>query len=329
MTNATQPKIQICQRGLTEYVECCLRELHAHLDCQELDPAANLEDQLRGVEMVIDIGGHASREIIDAAVDTKFWQVIGTGLDNCEVQYTLDKEIQLGNTPGFTSALGLSECAMMYILMLTRKYHEARDNFQSGTFFTPNGKTLDQMALGIIGFGASGRQLAKRAKSFGMRVEAIDIRPLDTDLPDDMQPDYYGLSDEMDSVISRCDVVSLHLHLTPETTHIIDGRRLGLMKPSAFLINVARGALIDEDALADAILSGKIAGAGIDVFANEPADISRPEYQLPNFIATPHTSGQTDETIRQRCAIAVDNARRLATGEKLLHLIDASMGLGK
>ena len=329
MTASTQPTIKIFSRGSTEYVECCLHELHAQLDCQQIDPDANLDEQLRGVEMVIDIGGHASREIIDAAVDTKLWQIIGTGLDDCEVQYTLEKGARLGNTPGFTSALGLSECVMMYILMLTRKYHEARNNFQSGTFFTPNGKTLDQMTLGIIGFGASGRQLAKRAKIFGMRVEAIDIRPLDADLPEEMQPDYYGLSEDMDNVISRCDVVSLHLHLTPETTHIIDGRRLALMKPSAFLINVARGALVDEDALAEAILSGKIAGAGIDVFASEPTDTSRPEYQLPNFVATPHTSGQTDDTIRRRCAIAVENARRLAAGEELLHLIDASMGLGK
>ena len=329
MTTTTQLKIQVYNWVNNEYMDACLRELHAHLDCQELDPDGDLDEQLRGVEMVIDIGGHASREIIDAAADAKFWQIIGTGLDACEVQYILDKGSRLGNTPGFTSALALSECAMMYILMLTRKYHQARDNFQSGIFGIPNGKTLDQMTLGIIGFGASGRQLAKRAKSFGMRIEAIDIRPLDADLPEDMQPDFYGLSDEMDSVISRSDVVSLHLHLTPETRHIIDDRRLGLMKSSAFLINVARGALVDEDALAEAILGGKIAGAGIDVFASEPADAGRPEYQLPNFIATPHTSGQTDETIRRRCAIAVDNARRLAAGEELLHLIDAGMGLGK
>ena len=329
MTTATQPKIQIYKWRSNEYVEACLVELHAHLDCQELDPDGDLDEQLRGVEMVIDIGGHASRQIIDAAVDARFWQIIGTGLDDCEVQYTLDTGALLGNTPGFTSALALSECVMMYILMLTRKYHQARDNFQSGTFFIPNGKTLDQMKLGIIGFGASGRQLARRAKSFGMRIEAIDVRPLDADLPEDMRPDFYGMSDEMDSVISRCDVVSLHLHLTPQTTHIIDARRLGLMKSSAFLVNVARGALVDEDALAEAILSGKIAGAGIDVFASEPADASRPEYQLPNFITTPHTSGQTDETIRRRCAIAVDNARRLAAGQELLYLIDAGMGLGK
>ena len=324
-----QPKILIYCALDSEYTEACVEELKASLDCKELDSNQDLASQFRGVEMVIDLGGRASREIIDAAVDVKFWQVIGTGLDKCEVQYILDKGISLGNTPGFTSALGLSECSMMYILMLTRKYHEARNNFHSGDFFIPNGATLDGLTLGIIGFGASGRQLAKRAKCFGMRIEAIDVRPLEPDLPAEFQPDFYGMSDEMDTVVARSDVVSLHLHLTPETTHIMDGRRLALMKPTAFLINVARGALVDEDALAEALLSGKIAGAGVDVFAEEPTDGSRPEYQLPNFIVTPHTSGQTDDTIRRRCQIAVDNARRLAEGEEPLHQVDSSMGLGK
>jgi len=323
------PKIAIYQQNDCEYVDDCLEFLHNHLECTDLDAAGNLADQLRGVEMMIDIGGQARREIIDVASDVKFWQVIGTGLDHCEVSYILGKGCSIGNTPGFTSAFGLAECAMMYILMLTRRYNDALVNFRAGKVADPSGKTLDKMTLGIVGFGASGRQLAKRAKSFGMRIEAIDVRPLEDDLPADMQPDFYGMSDEMDTVIARCDVLSVHLHLTPETTHIIDARRLALMKPTAILVNVARGALVDEDALAEAMINGKIGGAGIDVFANEPADPSRPEYQLKNFIVTPHTSGQTDETVRRRCQIAVDNARRLANGEEPLHQIDASMGLGK
>ena len=324
-----QPKIAILKKENIAYVDACLRQLHGALDCHLLDKGGDLVEQLRGVEMLIDIGGHASRELIDAATDGKFWQVIGTGLDNCEVSYILSKGAKLANTPGFTSAFGLSECAMMYILMLTRRYNETQDCFAGRILADPIGKTLDKMTLGIIGFGASGRQLAKRAKSFGMRIEGVDVRPLDDDLPAEMQPDFYGMAEDMDDVISRCDVLSLHLHLTPETTHILDARRLALMKPSAIVINVARGALIDEDALAEAVISGKIGGAGIDVYAKEPADPNRPEYQLPNFIVTPHVSGQTDETVRRRCGIAVENAHRFSAGEELLHLIDASMGLGK
>jgi len=326
--SANHPKMIVIPWSPSEYVEACLHELHGNIDCPDFDHNASPAEQLRGVEMVVDLGGRSPREYIDAAEDAKFWQVIGTGLDHCDVPYILGKGIQLGNTPGFTSAYGLSECAMMFVLMLTRRYHQAKENFQSHIFYGPTGRTLDGMTLGLIGYGASARQFAQRAKSFGMRIEAIDIRPLDADLPESLRPDYYGMAEETDAVISRCDVLSLHLHLTPQTKHIIDERRLSLMKPTAFLVNVARGALVDEDALAAAVTNGKIAGAGIDVFADEPADHTRPEYQLPNFITTPHVSGQTDETVRRRCAIVFENAKRLAAGKEPLHLVDASMGLG-
>ena len=322
-------KLLMYSRTQSEYATMCIDHVQGELGCQMLDPQGDLVEQLKGVEMMIDIGGLSSREIIDAAVDAKFWQVIGTGLDHCDVQYILGKGIALGNTPGFTSAFGLAETAMMYILMFTRKYNQARENFFERTLYEPNGKTLADLTLGIVGFGASGRQLAKRAKSFGMRIEAIDIVPLEDDLPADMQPDFYGMSDQMEEVIARCDVLSLHLHLTPKTRHIMDASRLALMKPTAFLVNVARGALVDQDALAEALLEGKIGGAGIDVFSEEPADCTRPEYQLPNCIVTPHTSGQTDETVRRRCQIVIDNARRLAAGDQPLYTVDASMGLGK
>lgn len=324
-----QPKtLYYCAQN-NEYSEACHQELNKMLDFKDLDAVGNLADQCRGVEAVVDIGGRASREIIDAMSNARLWQVIGTGLDHCDVEYILGKDIALSHTPGFTSAYGLAETAIMYILMLTRQYHIARENFNQQTFFEPNGKTVDGMVLGLIGYGASGRQLAKRAKSFGMRIEAIDIRPLEADLADEYKPDFYGSPDDMDALIERCDVLSVHLHLTPETKHIIDRRRLGLMKKSACVINVARGALIDEEALAESVQNGKIGGAGIDVFSVEPVDPSRPEYQLPNFIVTPHTSGQTDETIRRRCAIAADNIRRLGQGEQLMHTVDAGMGFGK
>ena len=324
-----QPKTIVCSYGVSEYSEAILRELHTKLDCTEFDRNGDFAEQFQGMEMVVDLGGAGSRPMIDAAVDCKFWQVIGTGLDHCDVAYVLSKGIPLANTPGFASARGLAETAIMFMLMLTRKYNESRDNFDNGKFYQPNGSTLDGLTLGIIGYGASGRWLAQQAKHFGMRVEAIDVRPLEDDVPAEQRPDFYGLADEMDAMISRCDVLSVHLHLTPETTRIIDARRLALMKPTAFLINVARGALVDEDALAEAVTSGKIAGAGIDAFAKEPADATRPEYQLPNFIVTPHIAGQTDDTVRRRCQIVVENAHRVAVGEQPLYLVDAALGLGR
>jgi phosphoglycerate dehydrogenase-like enzyme len=326
----TQPKIVFYSRDKgIEYVDECIAELRSSLEFEILDLDQDLTAQLSGVEIIVDIGGLSPRPVIDAATDVKLWQVIGTGLDHCDVPYILSKGKVLSHTPGFTSKFGLAECAMMYILMLTRRYHRAKECFDQQKFYQPNGVTVSGLTLGIIGFGASGRELALRARAFGMRIEAIDVRPLEDDFPEEQRPDFYGTPDDIDEFLGRWDFVSLHLHLTPETKHIIDGRRLDLMKPTAYLINVARGALADEEALGAALLEGKIAGAGIDVFDVEPADPGRAEYHLPDVVVTPHISGQTDETIRQRCAIVVENARRMVEGEELLYTVDASQGLGK
>jgi len=136
----------------------------------------------------------------------------------------------------------------------------------------------------------------------------------------------YGLSfagqpDELDRVIAESDILSLHLHLNPETRGLIDARRLALMKPSAFLINVARGALVDEPALVAALLAGRLGGAGVDVYSQEPPDLASPLFHLPNVIATPHIAGMTDGTSRKRARCAADNVDRLAAGLEPLYLV--------
>jgi D-3-phosphoglycerate dehydrogenase len=114
----------------------------------------------------------------------------------------------------------------------------------------------------------------------------------------------------------------LHLHLNAETRHTIDARRLDLMKPTACLINVARGALVDEEALYRALTDGTIGGAGIDAYAQEPPDRTNPVYQLPNVVATPHIAGVTDGTSRKRAACAAENVDRVAQGLEPLYRID-------
>ena len=166
-------------------------------------------------------------------------------------------------------------------------------------------------------------------KGLRIRVKALDILPLEDNIAEDVRPVFGGSPNDMDAVISQCDFLSLHVHLAPATRHIIGEQRLGLLKPTTFLVNVVRGALVDEDALGRALLAEKIAGAGIDVFAQEPPALHRPEYSLPNFIVTPHVSGQTDDTVRNRFAIAAENARRLVAGEEILNLVNKSLGFGK
>lgn len=133
-----------------------------------------------------------------------------------------------------------------------------------------------------------------------------------------MQPEFIGMPADLDQVVSEADFLSLHLHITSETRHIIDARRLELMKPTACLINVARGALVDEEAL----LQGRLGGAGLDTFATEPPDPNLPVYQLPNVVATPHIAGVTDGTARRRADASAENVGRIAQGLKPPYRVD-------
>jgi phosphoglycerate dehydrogenase-like enzyme len=282
-----------------------------------------IPEQFEGRTVVIETGGGvATDEMKDAATDTRLWQIMGTGLDHVDIDYMKSKGFMVANCPGQFSSVALGECALMFIMMLARGYCEARANFAAGTMYKPFGYGLDGMTLGIIGFGASGQELARRAKPLGMRIQAIDVRPIEPEILDEIQPEFLGGPDELDQVVAAADYLSLHLHLTDVTRHIMDARRIGMMKPTACLINVARGALIDETAMHEALLNGRIGGAGIDAFSTEPPDSTLPVYQLPNMVVTPHISGCTNTTARARAAAVSENVDRVAQGLEPLYRVD-------
>ena len=284
-------------------------------DLATFDGAQPLAAQFKGVEVVLDSGGSVgTHAMMDAAVDCRLWQIIGTGLDHVDLGYIQGKGMMAANCPGTSSGVALAECALMLILMLARRFREADATFRARGFGQPMGRTLTGATLGIIGFGASGQELARRAKPFGMRIMGIDVRPIEAAIVNEIQPDFLGTPADMERVIAESDYLSLHLHLNDQTRHILNAGRLGLMKPSACVINVARGALANEAALYAALLDGRLGGAGLDVFSDEPPDPSRPVYQLPNVVALPHVAGLTDGTIRNRVAMASENVDRIAQG---------------
>ena len=292
-------------------------------DLSVYDESKPLAEQFRGVEVVLDTGGSVgTHQMMDAARDCRLWQVLGTGLDHVDVDYMKSKGFMVANCPGQFSSVALAECAMMFILMLARSYHRAAENFRDGILYKPSGRELGETILGIIGFGATGQDLARRAKPFGMRIMAIDVREIEPEVLDEIQPDFMGTPDDLDRVVAESDFLSLHLHLTPQTRHIIDARRLGLMKPTASIINVSRGALVDEQAMHEALLEGRLGGAGLDAFASEPPDPTLPVYQLPNVVATPHISGATDGTSRKRAGAAAENVDRIARDLPPMYRVD-------
>ena len=292
-------------------------------DLRILDYDRPIAPQFDGIDVVIDHGGSAgTREMADAAEGkVRLWQILGTGFDHFDLNYWRSKNLPVANCPGIFSAVALAECAVMFMLMLARQYPVTQANLKEGELYRPVGLELDGLSLGIIGFGASGIELARRAAPFGLKMSVIDIRDVGEDEVREFGLDFVGKPKDLDAVIAASDFVSLHLHLNEETRHTIDARRLRLMKPTAFLINVARGALVDEDALIEVLAEGTIAGAGLDVFGQEPPDLNSEIFNLPNVIATPHISGATDGTSRKRAGAAAENVDRIAAGLEPLYLI--------
>lgn len=297
-----------------------------HIDVALLDLERPLEPQFEGVRVVVDQGGHAKRDVIDAgaAAGVELWQVLGTGLDHSEVEYTLSRGIRMANTPGQFSSVALAEHALMLILALAKNLREAAENTRLGRMYQPVGEELGDQLLGVVGLGASGRELAARARCLGMRIQAVDVVDIPVEQLREVGVENFAGLEGLDDLMRTSDVVSIHVPLTGETTHLIDERRLRLMKPTARLINVARGRIVDEDALVRVLHDRAIAGAGIDVFGQEPLRPDNPLLHLDNVVATPHTAGVTRGTSRRRSRACVENALRVLRGEAPLYEVTSA-----
>jgi len=184
----------------------------------------------------------------------------------------------------------------------------------AGIAFRPAADELRGKLLGLIGFGASAIEFARLARAFGMRLAAVDIRDITDQEAAQRGLEWRGKPEDIDALLPMVDILSVHLHLDDRTRGVIDDRRLRLLKPSAFVINVARGALVDEAALSTALEDGRLAGAGLDVFEAEPPDPSSKLLRLPNVVATPHTAGNSDGTMRRRAEFCAQNVDRVARG---------------
>jgi phosphoglycerate dehydrogenase-like enzyme len=284
-------------------------------DLSVFDSAAPLASQLQDADVVIDSGGSVgTRAMLDAAPRVRLWQIMGSGFEHFDLAYWRSHGVAVANCPGTASAPALAERAMLFCLLLAHRYPEANTNLHHGVIYRPVADELQGKLLGLIGFGASGIAFASRARAFGMRLAAVDIRTISDDEAAERGLEWRSTPNDIDALLQMADVVSVHLHLDEHTRGIIDDRRLRLVKPSAFLINVARGPLVDEAALTAALEEGRLAGAGLDVFAAEPPDPSSRLLRLPNVVATPHTAGNSDGTTRRRAEFCAHNVDRVAAG---------------
>ncbi|MEW6081749.1 MAG: hydroxyacid dehydrogenase [Bacillota bacterium] len=272
-----------------------------------------LLDQVSSVHGLIVRGTtRVTGKVLDAGRNLRVVARAGVGLDNIDVAEAVRRGISVVNVPG-ANAVAVAELCLALLLSLARHIGEASLAVRHGKWRSPahNGFELSGKTLGIVGLGRIGREVCTRALAFGMTVLAHDPY-----VPEETCLDAGARPVELGELLGCSDVITLHTPLTSETRGMIGLRELRTMKRGALLVNCARGGIVNEDALYDALVCGHLGGAGLDVFQSEPPGPS-PLLSLPNVLATPHLGAATREA-RRRCSIAVAMAtQRVLKGECL------------
>jgi len=289
---------------------------------------ADILEKLPGIDVLVTMG--LTAEMARAAARLKLVQVPGAGIDRID-RSALPAGVLLANTYGHET--GIAEYVIGAMLALSREFARLdaalrKGDWQSqwavGTIPPPVWPELSGRTVGILGYGRIGQGIAHRARAFGMQVLAIR-RDVGRSMEDDLA--LLGGPDILDAVLERSDYVVVSMPSSPETVGWIGETQLRRMKPSAYLINVGRGEIVDEDALYHALAHRSIAGAALDVWYRYPrergpvAPATRPFHELPNVLMTPHVSGWTNGMLDARAKLIAENIRRVASGEQPLNLV--------
>ncbi len=323
IVSETDPRIRVAAAPYVEPEE--RRDLRRKGRLNELDryPAPltqELRDGLREAEVIYGLDFPSNLPML--APRLKWVQMIGAGVDHLGGGSGLfESNVMITKMAGFSS-LNIAEYCVT--LMLVRLKHlkefilaQPKKGWDRIWVDSPQGKTV-----GIVGYGRIGSEVARLCKPFGMRVLATRRTPGETPPHvDNMYP-----ASALHEMLPQCDFVVVSVALTPETRGLIGQRELQLMKPAAYLINVARGEVVDEDALIEALRSKTIAGAGLDVFRVEPLPPSSPLWEMPNVIVTPHTSAAIANYAAHSARAFAENLRRYLNGQPLLNMVDKKKG---
>jgi ribulose-phosphate 3-epimerase len=238
----------------------------------------------------------------------------GVGFENIDLEAARARHIPVC-LAGDAIADSVADMAFALLLALARQISQGDRAVRAGGWPRMVGSELRGKTLGLVGLGKIGKGVCRRASGFGMRVVAYDL------YPDRAFARSWGVELlELDELLAQADVVSLHAPVTPETRGLIGGRALALMRPGALLVNTARGELVDEAALYEALRDGRLGGAASDVFVREPPG-DNPLLSLDTFIASPHSAGQTSEGLRRMGEATADNILRVLAGDEPLHRV--------
>ncbi|MDB5447560.1 MAG: D-isomer specific 2-hydroxyacid dehydrogenase family protein [Phenylobacterium sp.] len=295
---ARKPKV-IVTRKLPDPVETRMRELFdtelnltdAPMTRAELEQAVTRADVLAPT-----ITDRIDGELIaKAGPQLKLIANFGAGVDHIDVIAATERGITVTNTPGVLTE-DTADLTMALIMAVARRLVEGANLAQGGGFqgWAPTwmlGRRITGKRLGIIGMGRIGQAVARRAKAFGLQIHYHNRKPVSLRIAEELEATYW---ESLDQMLARMDIISVHSPHTPATYHLLSARRLKLLQPHAIVVNTARGEIIDENALADLLAKGAVAGVGLDVFEFEPA-INPKLLKLPNAVLLPHMGSATIE----------------------------------
>jgi len=313
-----------------EIPEVGLEKLKAKFDVtvgggEEILSRAELMDKISDVDAIVStVNEPLDKDVIEAGKKLKVIACMAVGYNNVDVEYATRKGIMVTNTPGVLTDT-TADLTWSLLMAISRRIVEGDSFIRAGKYkkWRPKmllGSDICGKTIGIIGFGRIGQQVAKRASGFDMKVLYYDVVPISPEI----ERKFNATRVEIDTLLKESDYVTLHTLLTKETHHLINEKRLSLMKSSAYLINASRGPVIDEEALVKALQEKQIAGAALDVYENEPKLIPGLA-GLANVVLLPHLGSATLETRNKMAEMAADNAIAALSGETPPNLVNREL----
>lgn len=310
----------IVTRRLPDPVETRMRELfdaELNLDDAPMSPERLVDAMQRADVLVPTVTDRIDGRLISRAGERlKLIAQFGAGVDNLDVATAVQRGITVTNTPGVLTE-DTADITMALILAVPRRLVEGvrvveADQFQGWSPTWMLGRRVWGKRLGVIGLGRIGQAVARRARAFGMQIHYHNRRRVPVHIEQELEATYW---DSLDQMLSRMDVISVNCPHTPATYHLLSARRLALLKPHAYVVNTARGEVIDEAALARMLERKELAGAGLDVFEHEPA-INPKLKKLPNVVLLPHMGSATLEGRIDMGDKVIVNIKTFADGHK-------------
>ncbi len=324
----TLPRVLVTRRIPEAGLRPVLEQTEADLWEDELPPPREeLLRRVAGVEGLLSLlTDRVDDELLDAAgPQLKVVSNFAVGFDNIDVPACTRRGIPVGNTPGVLTET-TADLAFALLMAVARRLPEAYDYVRDDRWQTWGpmlllGRDVSGATLGIVGFGRIGREMAKRGRGFGMRIIYHDVHRA---TPEE-EAELGAESVEMERLLAESDFVTLHTNLSPETHHLLDAAAFGRMKRGAVVINTSRGPVIDHEALHDALKSGRLFGAGLDVTDPEPLRADHPLVSLPNCLVVPHIASASEATRDRMAEMAAANLLAGLRGERLPTPVDPSV----